>query len=678
MPSSVIDTSKVVEETRRRIAQGDRRIALFGAPSSGKSTALAAVASAWAAEGRPSFRTSMGSGDDAGPLALTLLAEQVGVGETIRDVAIPWSGKLEAITQGIRKRGGDPVLVTVDDPLFEQSIMKPTPFSEHAASLIGALSGIEDVVFLVASSRTIPHSWGSIIKLEVETAAIGVLEPLSSTALAGAVKRIMQIEPACLAKRSPAEIRLGVALEHARKGGRGAEALAAGAPALELLRHVVDAWGVAARRALRRLAVLRTPFDDRALEELLHGISPSLATLVRSIILHRGAAGWVVPEIVGRVIRPMAWEGERGAIDDRDERRGHEIARDYHRRAFDRSSASADVLLTPVRHELEEVYHLTQLGDADAILQRSIYFVDQYNALGRRLGQLGVRASGNTQRRYFESAIRAYERVLEIDDTDAYANHYLAYNVDWLANDAPRAERHYEKALVTGSDQVWYHGRWISFLITRGRVLEAREAWSTAVAKLRDDPPPWLFEELHRQVARLLLHRGELAFASLVLDDLSEAAHETPWARAERRLLVRLEQAARDQLVFPSSIDPSRWWDGPHLVHAEARSKVQRWWAGRVEVWLDNKREVSLRLAEGPGRFGRKILSVSELSKLVGRPLAGIPAGAFIELVKWKGADAKQQIFVHAGETEDPDLPVVKPPADRYLRRAAEAAPADA
>lgn len=140
------------------------------------------------------------------------------------------------------------------------------------------------------------------------------------------------------------------------------------------------------------------------------------------------------------------------------------------------------------------------------------------------------------------------------------------------------------------------------------------------IVKLRENPPPWLFEELHRQVARLLLHRGELAFASLVLDDLSVEASAALWARAERRLLDQLEQAARDQLVFPSSIEPSRRWDGPH------------------------KREVSLRFAERPGRFGRKTLSAGEFGKLVGKPLAGVPAGAFIELVKWKGADAKQQI----------------------------------
>src|SRR3954468_20156393 len=118
--------------------------------------------------------------------------------------------------------------------------------------------------------------------------------------------------------------------------------------------------------------------------------------------------------------------------------------------------------------------------------------------------------------------------------------------------------------------------------------------------------------------------------AKLVLDDLSDDAASSSWARAERRLFDRLDQAARDQLVFPSSVDPARRWDGPHLVHAEARTSVKRWWAGRIEPWLDG--EVVLRLAEAPDRFGRKTLPASEFRKLVSVPLRSVPAGTFIEL----------------------------------------------
>jgi hypothetical protein len=49
------------------------------------------------------------------------------------------------------------VLVTLDDPLFEQPAMIPTPFTEHASALIGALSGIDNVAFVVASSRRVPQ-----------------------------------------------------------------------------------------------------------------------------------------------------------------------------------------------------------------------------------------------------------------------------------------------------------------------------------------------------------------------------------------------------------------------------------------------------------------------------------------------------------------------------------------
>lgn len=672
MAWSVIDTSKVVEKTLRRIDQGSRRIALVGAPSTGKTSALASVATSLASRGWATFRTAMPSGDDAGPLALTLLADQVGTGEVIRDPAVPWSTKLDATVAATRKRAQtSPVLVTLDDPLFEQPAMMPTPFTEHATSLIGALSGIENVAFLVASSHHIPQSWGQIVKLEVETDAGSVLAAFDDDGLAAAAGRIMSLGREQLARRSPIELRLLVAIEHAH--GQGKAALDAGMPPLALLQQALDAWGSGARRALRRLSVLRTPFDDEVLEALLGGASPAIEAMIRRVVLHQTSSGWLVPEIVSRAVRPGAGQRDRALPDDPDERRGHEVARAFHRRAFERA-ASGDVLLTSIRHELEELHHLTQLHDAAGVLERSVYFVDTYNALGKRLGQLGVRSQDEGRRRlWFERAVTAYERVLELDEHDAYAHHYLAYNVDWLATDAARAEQHYQAALEQRPDQIWYHGRWTSFLITRGRVLEARRAWSVAVEQFGDDRPGWLFDELHRQIARLLLHRGELDFAKLVLDDLSDEAAALPWARAERRLLERLEQAARDELVFPSSVDPARRWDGPHLVHIEARPSVKRWWAGRIEAWLD--REVVLRLAERPGRFGRKTLPASEVRKLLGVPLRRVPAGTFIELVQWRGVKQQQQIFVHPGELEDPDLPPVLPPADRYLRRAANAAP---
>lgn len=663
---AVIDTRKVVEETLRRIDQGSRRIALVGAPSSGKTTALAGVATRLASAGWSTFRTSMPSGDDAGPLALTLLADQVGSGKVIRNAATTWASKLDATVAATRERAQTaPVLVTLDDPLFEQPAMIPTPFTEHATSLIGALSGIDNVAFIVASSRQVPQSWGQLVRLEVETAAECVLAAFNGGPFATAAKQVRQLGIDQLAKRSPAEVCLLVAIEKSQHQGKAA--FDAKMPPLMLLQQALDAWGPDARRALRQLAVLRTPFDDQALDELLEGVPASIDAMIRDVIVHRTEAGWVVPEIVGRAVKPTAWQRDRASVDDPAERRAHEVARAYHQRAFAKA-ASSDVLLSSIRYELEELHHLTQLNDAAAIFARSVYFVDTYDALGKRLGQLGVRAHGDDQRRLFESAVTAYQRSLDLDDTDAYAHHYLAYNIDWLATDAARAETHYLRALELRSDQVWHHGRWISFLVTCGRVLEARDAWSSAMEEFGDDRPAWLFDELHRQIARLLLHRGELDFAKLVLDDLSDDAASSSWARAERRLFDRLDQAARDQLVFPSSVDPARRWDGPHLVHAEARSSVKRWWAGRIETWLDG--EVVLRLAEAPDRFGRKTLPASEFRKLVGVPLRRVPAGTFIELVHWRNS---KQIFVQPGEVDDVDLPLVIPPADRYLRRAADA-----
>jgi hypothetical protein len=223
---AVIDTREVVEETLRRIDQGSRRIALVGAPSSGKTTALAGVATRLASAGWSTFRTSMPSGDDAGPLALTLLADQVGSGEVIRNSATTWASKVDATVAATRARAQmSPVLVTLDDPLFEQPGMLPTPFTEHATSLIGALSGIDNVAFIVARHARYPRAGANLSSSRSRPPPAASSLPSMVARSRAQRNRSRSLASIGLPSRSPAEVRLLVAIEKSQHQGKATHAL---------------------------------------------------------------------------------------------------------------------------------------------------------------------------------------------------------------------------------------------------------------------------------------------------------------------------------------------------------------------------------------------------------------------------------------------------------------------
>src|SRR5262249_11883775 len=117
--------------------------------------------------------------------------------------------------------------------------------------------------------------------------------------------------------------------------------------------------------------------------------------------------------------------------------------------------------------------------------------------------------------------------------------------------------------------QIDLNARRVKSLIVHGRIIEARDAWIYAVRNFGKEPPPQAVNKLYKNVVHLLLQRGELDFAELIFNDLSRNLANLSWVRTERRLYSRLDQAARDQLVFPSSIDLRHRWEGPHLVPTE-------------------------------------------------------------------------------------------------------------
>ena len=150
----------------------------------------------------------------------------------------------------------------------------------------------------------------------------------------------------------------------------------------------------------------------------------------------------------------------------------------------------------------------------------------------------------------------------------AYSHHYLAFNLDWLAEEADQVEAHYMKAIELQPTHPWWWSRWISYLATRGRSCEARLYWRDAVDALsisEDTSEDWIFRSLHRWVARWLLH-----WSSLISPKTCFARFQRSLPRTTRSsvtlsdLLTALRQAKRGVSVFPLSVPPGTWAPSPH------------------------------------------------------------------------------------------------------------------
>ncbi len=127
--------------------------------------------------------------------------------------------------------------------------------------------------------------------------------------------------------------------------------------------------------------------------------------------------------------------------------------------------------------------------------------------------------------------MEVFRLALQIDSRIAYSHHYLAFNLDWLAEHPEEVERHYREAIkLQRGHPWWWWSRWFAYLATRGRFRDARQAWRDALDEFSlggDESSRWLYLSLHRWVARWLLHWSELDFAENVLNAIPAEIAET-------------------------------------------------------------------------------------------------------------------------------------------------------
>jgi tetratricopeptide (TPR) repeat protein len=674
-----------VDEAVDRAAQSLREhsfVCFVGEPASGRSTALRRLKAGLATSGwrtlDVSLRQARGCGrhvtghaqerhtvaDDAAGVALIELAGQLvdqapGILARMTAIETPWQTKLDAVRDAIETtcRRSTQVALLFDEPFFGTADTEATSvFTDRAKQLTDDLLGINDLRRVVAVRQVVPAAVAVQIRPGSDARAFLARERWNGHSTFAAAlldqggDRLSEMSPlelrlalTCVALGVPPSIVLGEAWRGRILGGQAIAAISD--PAL--------------RKVLGGLALLRIPATLDLLTTMgVEGLSTPSRALLMDVLLYEETGSWWLHELVAHQVNENHWLKRQETLD------AHRRAASWYQRRFGEVASTDDP--QALRLEAECVHHLTEAGE-DATGTARYFFVEQLDALGKRLSLAGRR----------REAVACYRRALSHEPNDAYAHHYLAFNLDWEAQQPSDVDQHYRKAIELKPRHPWYHCRLISFLIVRGRLLEANGAWKRAVGSLT---PGMMYadstvtDHLHQHVARLLLYRADLDFAAAVLGDVPGADQSAQWFAVLSRALELLREVERDEAVFPPRVDRARPWDGPHLLTAQERARVSKWWPGRVAA--ADKTGVHVRIAQrdqrGDAKYGWRDFSERGFRAACSRyanEKVPVPTGIYVEIIKLKGGS--EQILVHDPVTaQDLGLGSITPDPDRYVRAA--------
>lgn len=361
--------------------------------------------------------------------------------------------------------------------------------------------------------------------------------------------------------------------------------------------------------ALLTMQLSRTPVGK---EEVLHGV--------------RGRAWGLLFKHLGRGRREfLASESLRCAleeclqphVDKTDLMRVHKKLGDHHKSldgAFSPRLVSAEKAI----HWLEKVHHFGHAGEegfAEWERQEDLFpelLWDRARFLSKELRQ-------------WKEAAELYERCIRIDPTDAYAWHYLGYNLDMGGLDATRAEVAYRKAIQLRPKSAWNHSRFVRFLISRGRFADAEKAWKVARRTLDpyDDKETYYPEfplHLHRWVIQEWLEMGEVQRAEKLLNKLSTVTREIP----DFQDLVVETSAFKEADALGVTVRPVGYDGdgGPYVLSANDRrgTPLSNWYQARVESVDNEQATLILATTTPPKRVFRKSIPLVEWDKLCNLP----------------------------------------------------------
>lgn len=279
---------------------------------------------------------------------------------------------------------------------------------------------------------------------------------------------------------------------------------------------------------------------------------------------------------------------------------------------------------------LEKEYHRAhagEIGNLEYLPARELYW-----ERGRYLSVV---------RKSWAKAATVYEACVDRFPDDAYAWHYLGFNLERAGQDRRRAEQAYRKAIEIDPENAWWNGRLVRSLITRGKPVAAQKAWSECLENVdpegtRIGQSPWLAEQVHGLVVRAWLDAGSARHAfdalKLIPDDVIEASVELQNLREE--VLDAVEADALGESVYPKSVPVAlRWRDPRHLPTELGGGKRVRWYPGRVVT--ATKESVRILYAERDEATGTYRSMVTEFGGAEWQGfLLGPPerASSFVEL----------------------------------------------
>lgn len=668
-----VSLEEAVEHMQRRIGSGARRLGIQAPPGHGKAAVLEELAASLT-NGRPVVRVELPEGDDAALVALVETAIQLQfvepeiLGRVVSSnepARVPWATKLAAVRDAIA-RAGEELIVLVHEPRFD---VLSTPGTE----LFGARA-VEITQTLLDTRGSVVLA-GSFIPLHLAEDA-GLRLPLSRDPREPGVDVANRARGANPPHRALSPVVMQV-LEVLRQAGVDVDRIPARDLRLDrLVRH--DLGRVLLLRAemrsvVARLAAFRVPISsDVEVEAGLAALSDADRAVVAGLLRAADHGTRAMPAALAQAIRAQISRGDPAWTPEEPAGEAHRFAARAHRARFEAARGRGDVAAA-VREELEEIHHLTVAGDATALLTRSLQFVEQYDALGKSLSQKALQPPREREERLRREAVLAYERAIEHDQGDAYAHHYIAYNLDILGIQRERVASEYQTAKDLLSKHAWYHGRHVCFLITTARMNEARAAWERALRELGDTAGALRasdYDELHLQAARLLLSRSELRFAAEVLEDVPERLRGAPWTALEQ-LRVCLEEDRDERLVFPPTLPLAMRWKQPHLVPVgPSDPEVASWKPGRV---LGGDEEVVLvHVGEAGGELSTATFDTGTLESIWKVSAAQLIAGTFVELIEYVDGTREMKLWDRQSSSFDnvPNLPRLFPPPDRYIRRA--------
>ena len=219
------------------------------------------------------------------------------------------------------------------------------------------------------------------------------------------------------------------------------------------------------------------------------------------------------------------------------------------------------------------------------------------------------------------AAAEVYKQCTDRFPEDDYAWHYYAWNLDRAGVQPDRADFGFERAVDLAKTNLWWNSRRITFLISRGRFLDADAKWEEALerfeeAHLLDGEDEQVACDFHAWVVRAWLDHGEVdrarqAFAQIPVGAIARI----PQLRdLEWRLLDAEETENLGTSVYPPGMPIEHRWRQPKVVSEVGPddSKLVAWYPGRVVAASATGVELVVATPIDPVRVLRTTISAAE------------------------------------------------------------------